>query len=731
MSVSVSECTGKSIKWPRPLDHKPTVQHQSTSTAADGQASEVSKTTATTTATGRKDKDSKLGRKFGLSLFWRNGAKKEKPRKEYASFSGQFPPEEWPVRDEDDLNNLPRDLEHAIIKRINPELTVDNLTRHTVLMKKLEDRRDRGMDRVVDKGLDTSDKGVDKGMSTENLSYSRSKHHYSSKAGKRSTHKASRSRRRAHSCRDKSKEKVKNKAPICADDTIEREDLIPARLRVEIPIDEPDRLEECGATEEKCLYKKRIENPFLTHPAKEAEVSVPRAINRQHRGPEVKESGGLGRGKSTRTGYRSKSWDPHRAKSNMEDGEQVPKSPTSEDRSGSLHKRDLAVEDLHQDTTVPRELPPDYSSAYPQSSTLRMDDKVRQQRELMDQEAWEGQSKEGTFSVLDHQPAIREATVSLPHNPAEARHKPALHSLRHPNPPRDDVHFSDPRQLACEATVLQQQEALRPVTLGDKQMRRVNPKDQLDSLLSIGPDGFVEDDSQLYQRGEEQEEEEDGCSSLCLNEEDIIDLAKAAPAGLSKYPCQQASSKTSQALALCCSPSIPQPHLTSLLTSRDAAFKDLVSPAARRGAASTHRRRGDSRWSLGHHTQETGSPGPRGDSGFRPSVSIQGESQAEAKLHLDCANPSDIADESIFDYCQTSEMESDADTVRKSTDEGDSESAQWAAEAAEERADQFSGTCAPRSQRAPPGKPAGALRSEAVETENQSVTGDSGIDSPR
>lgn len=726
VSVSVSECTGKSVKWPRALEHKPTVQHQSTSTAADYQASELSRTSAAANAAGRKDKDNKPGRKFGLSLFWRNGAKKEKPRKEYASFSGQFPPEEWPVRDEDDLNNLPRDLEHAIIKRINPELTVDNLTRHTVLMKKLEERRDRGIDKVLDKGLDASDKGVDKGMSTEILSYSRSKHHYSSKAGRRSAHRASRSRRRAHSARDKSKkkDKVHNKAAICAEDHPERGDLVPARLRGEIPTDEPDRVEECGATEEKCLYKKCIEQPFQSQPGKDSEVSVPPPISRQHRGLHLKNGAASATGGRMPTGYRSKSWDPHHAKSSMEDGEQATKSPTSEDRSSNLQDRDRAANCLQPDLKLPRELPPDYSPAYPQSSTLRIHDKVRQQRELKDRDSWEGQSTNGTFSVVDHQPAIYEPTVSLPHDPTAPWPKAPSHSLRHANPLRDNGEFTDRQPAACDPTVTQQRDELGPIAVGNKQKRTA------DSLPSTDTHGFLEDDRQLYRGGEEQEEE-DACSSLCLNEEDIFDLTKATPAGGSKYQSQQASSKTNQGLAQRCSPSAPQTHLTSSLTSRDAAFKDLICPAVQRAASFTPPRCGDSRWRLGHHNQKTTSPGCRGDSGFRPSVSIQVGGQPGSDLDLDGANPSDIADQSIFDYCQTSEMESDADTVRKSTDEGDSESFRWAAEVEKEQGDELSGTCAPRSQRAWPGKAAGAARPEAGEPENQSLTGDSGIDSPR
>lgn len=730
-SVSVSECTGRSIKWPRPLDHKPAVQHQSTSTAADCQASEVSKTTAATSATGRKDKDNKSGRKFGLSLFWRNGAKKEKPRKEYASFSGQFPPEEWPVRDEEDLNNLPRDLEHAIIKRINPELTVDNLTRHTVLMKKLEERRDRGIDRVLDKGPDGSEKGVDKGMSTEVLTYPRSRHHHSSRAGKRVAHKTSRSRRRAHSSRVKQKEKdAKNKAPICPDDYLAKEDLIPGRLRVEIPIDEPDRVEECGATEEKSLYKKRIENPFQTHPVKESEINIPRMINREHRRLEVKEAGVAGIGKKERTGYRSKSWDPHRAKSNAGDGEQATKSPTSEDRCNKAQKREL--DDLRADMKLPRELPPDYSSAYPQSSTLRIDDKIRQRREGKDQDSWEGQSRTGTFlgaehnAARDHRPTIYDPTAPCP--------TPLLqweHSLRHSSPLWDNVQIPDKlcsQQHACENIVTREEEALRPVAVGNKRQRAPNPKEQLDSLPSTDTEGLLEDDCRLYERGDEQDDE-DACSSLCLNEEDIMDGTKLSPAVVSKY--QPTSSKNNESLAGRCNPGFPQTHLTSIPKCRDGAFKDPISPSFQTKASFSPPRSGDGSWNLGHQTLNTRSPGSRSDSSLRSSSSIQGERQPEANRGPTCADPSDVAIGSIFDYCQTSEMDSDADTVRKSADEGDSESVQWAAEVKREQGDELGGPCAPRSHRAPPGKPAGAIRSGAGETENQSITGDSGIDSPR
>ncbi|XP_056251172.1 storkhead-box protein 1 [Seriola aureovittata] len=782
VSVSISECTGKSLKWPRQSDHKPTVQHQSTSTAADCQASEISKTTATTNATSRKEKDNKPGRKFGLSLFRRNGGKKEKPKKEYASFSGQFPPEEWPVRDEDDLNNLPRDLEHAIIKRINPELTVDNLTRHTVLMKKLEERREKGIDRVLDRCLDKDDKGVNKGMSTEILTMSKPRHHHSSKAGagKRYALKASRSKRRAHSSREKQrereKERVKSKAPICADDYPEGDDLIPTRLRVEIPVDEPDQVEEGGAVEGKSLYKKRIENPFQTHPIKDvADAVIPATINREHRRREVKEGKASRPGRKERTSHRSKSWDPHRAKVITTDGEHAGKSPTSEERYDCVHERDFTADHVLQaDLKFNGELPLDYSSAYPQSSTLRIDDKVRHQREGNSKESWEREGKNALCqeaeynSMPDHSQTIDnglssikqysntnsilpmlpyEPVINHPYDPALPWPKPSLqrkHSLRLSNPQRDDKQRPDElfsHQQACDTTATQEQQDIRTVTINNRVQRALSqgerPELIADSTPSItNTDDLREDDYRLYQRADEQEDE-DACSSLCLNEDEIIDAANVYRTSVADNHGHQLVYHNRESDLIYEGPhshyfnsKFHQPQ-----DSRDSTLKDLIPSATQRDPSLSPTRPGETNWRLHHHHQSTRSAGAYSESNPRQGTLIQGEKRHEVNLDLDRPEPSEVADSSIFDYCQTSEIESDTETVRKSADEGDGESAHWAAEVEEVHEDEFDETSVPQTHRAVLGMPSGARGSqigEGVEIgENQSITGDSGIDSPR
>ncbi|XP_078252790.1 storkhead-box protein 2-like isoform X2 [Rhinoraja longicauda] len=79
----------------------------------------------------------KQPKRFGLKLF-RLSFKKDKSR-QLANFSAQFPPEEWPLRDEDNPSAIPREVEQEIIRRVNPGLTLENVAKHTALMKKLEE----------------------------------------------------------------------------------------------------------------------------------------------------------------------------------------------------------------------------------------------------------------------------------------------------------------------------------------------------------------------------------------------------------------------------------------------------------------------------------------------------------------------------------------------------------------------------------------------------------------
>nr|XP_057920079.1 storkhead-box protein 1 [Doryrhamphus excisus] len=637
VSVSVSECTGKSLKWPRPSDHKPSVQHQSTSTAADCQGSEISKTTETTTVAIRKEKDNKP-KKFGLSLFWRNGGKKEKPKKEYASFSGQFPPKEWPVRDEDDLNNLPRDLEHAIIKRINPELTVDNLTRHTVLMKKLEERREKALD-----------KGVNKGMSTEMVASSKLRYHHSSKSGKRSTQRISRSKRRAHSSREKQREKMKSKVALCTSTYPEGADLIPTRLRVEIPVDEGRKVDD-GVS----LYKKRIENPFQIHPDS-SEPGVPR----ENRRCEAKDGWSSGRKERS---HRSKSWDPHQAKLRVTGVEHTGNSPISEE---TYPGRDFHLEHLLQS-----DLPLDYSPAYPQSCTLRIEDKIRHQREGNNQTLNVGLSNTELFTSSDApQSKSYDTTVAW-----------TKHPLGLTTQQRDDIPRSDElslRHRTCESTTTAEPKDVRTMN--------VNRESLVENCLSAtNTDALREDDHRLYQRMDQQKDE-DSCSSLCLNEDDIEHHNSQLV--YRKYERQGS-------VAHFYDSDFHRQEAASINDSREVSLP--VETAWR------------------HLHQSTVSPAPQDETGSRQEALFH-DGLHKSNPDSDSPEPPEALDSSIFDYCPMSEIESDAETVRKSTEEGDGELANCPT---------VSGTPG-----ASMGAPRGAEPGELVE--NRSITGDSGIDSPR
>ncbi|XP_020308794.1 storkhead-box protein 2 isoform X1 [Oncorhynchus kisutch] len=81
----------------------------------------------------------KQSKKFGLKLF-RLSFKKDKT-KQLTTFSAQFPPEEWPLQGEETPTAMPHNVEMEIIRRINPDLTVENVARHTAVIKRLEEER--------------------------------------------------------------------------------------------------------------------------------------------------------------------------------------------------------------------------------------------------------------------------------------------------------------------------------------------------------------------------------------------------------------------------------------------------------------------------------------------------------------------------------------------------------------------------------------------------------------
>ncbi|XP_062851185.1 storkhead-box protein 1 [Trichomycterus rosablanca] len=662
-SVSISECTGKSLRWPR--EHKPTVQHQSTSTAAD-QASEISKSTITT----RRDKE-KPGRKFGLNLFRRNTGKKEnKVKKEYVTFSGQFPPEEWPVRDEDDLNNLPRDLEHAIIKRINPELTVDNLVRHTVLMKKLEEKAER-----VTKAL-TSDKG----MSTEIL-VPKQRHH-STKAGAKRPLRANRSKRRSTSAKEKQHTKNKD---IPRDEDLQTDDVIPSHLRPELVPDQADNHEECVELDAKFIYKKRIEEPF--QPIRDTAVT-----HKEQRRREAKASS-----RRERTGHRSKSWDPH----NVEEvGEEVDKAHALIDRSCEQLDVNRLNSDSMIDAKAIKELPGDYSSVYPENSTLRMEDKVKQR----DAKVRGRQHRDGKAKEIKR--VLQERDLK---SFSDQKHLTnlALHPYETTDLPLSWTQPLVQRRLSLHLVNSTEESEHCPDLLSSHQQSgsMINSQHLADAEGPHRDAGhadmevYTDDEHHIYQKVEE--DDDDCCSSLCLNEERVSELPNSGTARCRDPVCLDGD--------------------------WDNSFMNNTPLTLHLESIRATQRQHEYRWQSSEHKRSQSHQSADGSPNQMPRC-LDELMQEPSSGHSD---PTDAFDGSIFDYCQTTEEVLDTETIQKSADEGDAQARHWNShphvkdfsKSQSEDLDHLH--CVSTNHCDPTGVCIGET------SENQSYTADSGIDSPR
>ncbi|XP_035255334.1 storkhead-box protein 1 [Anguilla anguilla] len=652
---SVAESTAKSLRWPR--DPKPSIQHQSTSTATHYQPSEMSKST-----TSRKDKE-KPGRKFGLSFFRRNVGKKEKPKKEYATYSGQFPPAEWPVRDEEDLNNLPRDLEHAIIRRINPELTVDNLVRHTVLMKKLEDKGG-------DKG---GDKGVDRGVSTEILT-SKQRHPSAKVPGKRSSSRAARSKRKTRSSREKQREKMKDLGCPADPDL----DHIPSLLGSEVAVDEPvpQAYEHSSPVDTKNVFKKRIDNPFQGRPVRKPEESRQTGDSREH------------------AGHRSKSWDPSQTKK-------------STNRTGRpVTTIDRSCEALTLDSQPVKELLGDYSSGYPETSTLRIEDKMKKLTESKARgRALEDDNGKGTKHKAS-QDGNAGGRLHPRHPTRQAPHKDS-DLMAYPLPPQITHQSSTAASPFGPNTTAQHRLGLSAQQLDGKgdvkqSLSHCGSQQHTPQPLKSGglrvdsgqteSDSCTDEDQALYQRAVE---DDDACSSLYLNEDSMNE-----------------GSDVSQ------SERIPFYQQSSTEGDRDCAFLEEVG--VHQGPVLGTSQQVDCRWHELNSQRHSVVSQTDGAPAQAPQVPLLPGGEAE---------PNEVVQSCIFDRCQGSEADSDTETLHRSADEAESRSFSWGCGPRPEELEHQGAAGSPRPAAASQGAPAGAGAGEAVE--NHSSTGDSGIDSPR
>ncbi|KAB1271059.1 Storkhead-box protein 1 [Camelus dromedarius] len=601
-------------------ESKSLVQNRAVSVSEENQVCESAKPLA-----HRKDREKV--KKFGFSLFWRSISRKEKSRTEYSSFSAQFPPEEWPVRDEDNLDNIPRDIEHEIIKRINPILTVDNLTKHTVLMQKYEEQK----------------KYNSQGTSTGMLSVG---HKYLSKVGiKKRQGRSIKPRRQGQSHRERHKTRSQRSGPQPGSIRREKYPKLPAtqpipRIKspneavVQTPLDENPLV--LGSH---LFYKKQISNPFqgLSHRG----IPITKGYN-------IQKTSDL---KPSQIAPKRKPFQRERMlRYDVYGGENkaIPEV---------LRKSYSHFDTLEETKETQHVLPPRGSSSLDQAfSACRLVDKTIHQFQ--------------NLGLLDY--------------PIVANH------LRQPE--RQD---RDSEESVMKKVFVQEAETVSPEN-----------------------EGLSDDDQVLYQK--EVEDDDGACSSLYLDEDDFSEndnLIQMLP-GHIQYPFTGGSKWN---------------HLGK----QKVTERSLTGYISNVGRSEPHALEGN------EHYKPTGLLTNPGE-GQKPNLSAEscvfssgtqsGFNYEEELSVAKCVQASSPADGSVFDYCNTRKAASEAETLQDCLGDTGKKPASWSQSAQnQEMRKQFTQKLElfNTSHMSVLAQEIQNELSHLEGTENHSMAGDSGIDSPR
>ncbi|CAM4593240.1 storkhead-box protein 1 isoform X1 [Caretta caretta] len=673
---------------------KPSVQNQPLSTLVETHSCDTTKS-----LTSMKEKEK--CKKFGLSLFWRSStSKKEKPKKKYSSFSAQFPPEEWPVRDEDNLDNIPRDIEHEIIKRINPVLTVDNLVKHTVLMKKFEEQK----------------KYISKGTSTEMLTIQQK--HISKGSVVKKQSKTAKYHRKIQSSKEKQIRKTQRKSQInevmSENDKQEKyAERLSSHVTNEVVAHE--QLHEDGTVvKSHFIYKKQIKNPFQGLPCREkfSTKGHKGQKNSQFKSRIQKQEWNCQRSRSLDS---SRTFDHEAIQSNAE------KCSDKAKQNKSSHVNNSSLQAIKGHFSE--------CSNYPQCSTLRIDDKCHYSRESsLSDYVYRGANKKligdipkTHFSYIEDMFEFKEE-IKYPLSSKDTHQcdKPAIicelldqtsnrfQNFSLSNDPADANQFKQSEDGATQRLNTDKKNELMFSNTTTKWPESVNPEKK----------GFI-DDQTLYQKVDDY----DVCSSLYLEEEDYPESYQ-----------QQLSHTISETGE--CSKGIQQ--ISTELSLRNCGLNS--HPAE----CNTNVNQLDS---CGHEGNECHSLSGSMDSSQEcQKIDLAGEncfhdrlSQFVYKHHdeevelAEHVQASDIG-VNIFDFCKANDGDSDAEILPNTPNEMREKSAcstlglqtMEMRKKIGKKQQLFNSihttVSGPNVQKEP---------SNLEGTENQSITGDSGIDSPR